>query len=129
MLSTICETSDLVGIFKENEMHGNVKDAYKDSGEDLSSVSETFIYLNKPDIHSNSHACSSRRSEKANAIDDHHKVRRKVPTVPARQHPDDTLSENTLQDYLVSFTIDVVPCLIAAIWAIAIFLSMPGQSR
>ena len=89
-----------------------------------------MVYLSRESKGFGPQARSASRSERELAISTAHKTQMRVPTILVQQrHSKDGSPQNTTLKYFLSFAIDILPCLIVAIWATAVFFTMRIQSK
>ena len=133
MLAPICEASEHAEKLKDHDLSEQSTISSNFSSGDPRSLSETFTSLNRDFSCFNSQnkphrtlpeiAKYSRRKNQVNG--------RSVSVSEAfiRKDGSDNASPKSFEKYLLELAIDFLPCLIAIIWAAAIFLSMPHQTR
>ena len=121
LLTPICEFSDSVFSDTASKLSDlqeqNLADPHF-SSKYRKDLSETFVALNRAFPSSTAECSRISKGSKSTGAD------RLIPMrVLDRSSP--TQPQKSLQKYLSSVALDVLPCLIAAIWAAAILLSIP----
>ena len=125
-LNPICECSDsrfsgnLSEISEESDMplERTENSSYSSKyHEDPLSLSETFASLNRTSSYVETQLRIVRKSKNTLGIG-------KNQMVLVQQPHNDKTSQKSLRKYISSVALDILPCLIAAIWAAAILLSM-----
>ena len=109
--------SEVTELSEESDLPEASSETSSLSHEDPPSLSETFQWLNGAFSHDETHIHHLLKSEKSKAVD----ANQKITVQQQRNH---ITSQESIQKTFSSVAIDIPPCLIAAIWTVAIILCL-----
>jgi hypothetical protein len=122
VLSPICESSEQISAERlpGDEQSGTSYSLSSGANCEARSLSETFASINKSALTNLQRKSCKTTAQTMKAV--HRETGQNVPC--SKEDP-----KNSLEMFTLAVAIDVLPCIIAVIWAAAIFFSMPSHAH
>jgi hypothetical protein len=128
VLSPICESSEQISADKLScDEHSRISCPLSSGANcEARSLSETFASINQCAL-TNSQRRSCQGTVLSTKVVDRASIRKRLDNRPCSEERRKSLQ--CLEKFTLAVAIDILPCIIAVIWAAAIFFSMPAHAQ